>query len=91
MTFHKRASFRFLRPIWPRDREVIRPREPTSESSLWLYERPPSRKLAIFALVLRPIVQSGWIEVGSVGPYQRMGFGIDSNLVEHFQNAQGAV
>ena len=38
-------------------------------------------------LVRGPVMQGGWIEVRSIGPYQRVDFMIDANAAEDFQIA----
>src|ERR1035441_2534293 len=42
-------------------------------------------------LVGGPVMQSGWVEVRSVGPHERRDLTIDPNLVEQLQVAQRAV
>ena len=48
-------------------------------------------KLSQSLFMLGPVVQCSRIEVRPVGPDQRFDLGINSNLVEQFRTAQGAV
>lgn len=51
---------------------------------------PASSKFSECRLMQRPVMQRGRIEVGSVRPDQRIGFRIDTNLIEQVEVPQGA-
>src|SRR5437667_4421564 len=61
------------------------------ENLLSLRRGPTTGKLPELTLVLRPVVQSCWIEVRPVGPRQSLGVGINSDLLKEFKVAQRPV
>ena len=58
---------------------------------LSLHGCPVPGQFPHFLRIFRPIVQSGWVEVRSVGPRQRARLGIDLDAIEQVHIAQWAV
>jgi len=53
-----------------------------SSAELCLHRRPSLGHVAKGLLLLRPVIQGGWIEIGAVRPDKRLRLGIDSDLIE---------